>query len=243
MHNVLAVLAAFYFAAEVLFGQAGQLIGIAGKEFLRRLGITFAQALEQLGSYLGSLHSQSINWGYKDRLRTVGDIVPVACGRCHTINHFGEGDSGQSDGSYLGLDAQRIARVAVGLDPGFLQWVLADPLIVGDVSGDNVLTGLDALQIAREAVGITQGNVPVLPAVTTGIAGPDPVVSIPTDLSAKPQAANAKPQAANAKPQAANAKPQAANAKPQAANAKPQAGVVVPVSMDHADGLSAFAGK
>ncbi len=82
------------------------------------------------------------------------------------------------DGIYTGLDAQRISRVAVGLDPGFRQWVLADPLIVGDVSGDNVLTGLDALQIARQAVGITQGNIPVLPAVTPGIAGPDPVVSI-----------------------------------------------------------------
>ena len=99
------------------------------------------------------------------------------------------------DGSYLGLDAQRISRVAVGLDPGFRQWVLADPLIVGDVSGDNVLTGLDALQIAREAVGITQGNVPVLPGVTTGIEGPDPVVSIGqaevrgqgSEVSAKPQ--------------------------------------------------------
>ena len=82
------------------------------------------------------------------------------------------------DGIYTGLDAQRISRVSVGLDPGFRQWVLVDSLIVGDVSGDNVLTGLDALQIAREAVGITQENVPVLPAVTPGIAGPDPVVSI-----------------------------------------------------------------
>ncbi len=92
------------------------------------------------------------------------------------------------DGIYTGLDAQRISRVAVGLDPGFRQWVLADPLIVGDVSGDNVLTGLDALQIARQAVGITQGNVLVLPTVTPAITGPDPVVSIPTDFTAKPQA-------------------------------------------------------
>ncbi len=42
--------------------------------------------------------------------------------------------------------------------------------------------------LAREAVGITQANVPALPGVTLGITGPDPVVSIPTDLSAKPQA-------------------------------------------------------
>ncbi len=92
------------------------------------------------------------------------------------------------DGIYTGLDAQRISRVAVGIDPGFRQWVLADPLIVGDVSGDNVLTGLDALQIARQAVGITQGNVPLLPAMTPTIAGPDPVLSISTDFAAEPQA-------------------------------------------------------
>ena len=69
--------------------------------------------------------------------------------------------------------------MAVGLDPGFRQWVLADPLIVGDVSGDQVLTGLDALTVARQVVGITQLVIPEIPpGVTPAIAGPDPVLSI-----------------------------------------------------------------
>ncbi len=116
------------------------------------------------------------------------------------------------DGIYTGLDAQRISRVVVGLDPGFRQWVLADPLIVGDVSGDNVLTGLDALQIAREAVGITQANVPVLPAVTPGVTGPDPVVSI-GQAEVRGQRSEVRGQRSEV-------------------SAKPQAEVVVPVNLD-----------
>ena len=104
-----------------------------------------------------------------------GSITALDDDAVHVSGFLGDATG---DGIYTGLDAQRISRVAVGLDPGFRQWVLADPLIVGDVSGDNVLTGLDALQIARQAVGITQSNIPVLPAVTPGIAGPDPMVSI-----------------------------------------------------------------
>ncbi len=104
-----------------------------------------------------------------------GSITALDDDAIHVSGFLGDATG---DGIYTGLDAQRISRVAVGLDTGFRQWVLADPLIVGDVSGDNVLTGLDALQIAREAVGITQSNIPILSAMTPTIAGPDPVVSI-----------------------------------------------------------------
>ncbi len=114
-----------------------------------------------------------------------GSITALDDAAIHVSGFLGDATG---DGIYTGLDAQRISRVAVGLDPGFWQWVLADPLIVGDVNGDNQLTGLDALQIARQAVGITQANIPLLTGVTPGIAGPDPVLSIPTDFAAKPQA-------------------------------------------------------
>ena len=97
------------------------------------------------------------------------------------------GDS-TGDGINTGTDALKIARVAVGLDPGFQKWALADPLIIGDVSGDQVLTGLDALTMARQAVSPTQSVIPALPSETPTIAGPDPVMSISADLTASPQA-------------------------------------------------------
>ncbi len=79
--------------------------------------------------------------------------------------------------------------MAVGIGTGFKAWVLVDPLIVGDVSGDQVLTGLDALTMARQSVGITQSVIPqILRWCTPEIAGPDPVMSISADLTANPQA-------------------------------------------------------
>jgi len=129
-----------------------------------------------------------------------GTITAIDDAAIHVAGYLGDTTR---DEIYTGLDAQRISRVAVGLDPGFRQWLLADPLIIGDASGDNQLTGLDALEVARQAVGITQSTIPPLPAVTPAIVGPDPVLSIPTDFTAKPQAS-----------------------------------VLVPVNLDHSDGLA-----
>ena len=110
---------------------------------------------------------------------TTGNGLAIDDAAIHVSAFFGDATC---DLGYTGLDAQRIARVSVGLDPGFRQWLLADPLIVGDVSGDNVLTGLDALIVARQAVGITQSVIPSLPAVTPKIVGPDPMLSIGNPL-------------------------------------------------------------
>ena len=114
-----------------------------------------------------------------------GSITPIDDAAVHVSGFLGDSTG---DETYTGLDAQLIARLAVGIDPGFQAWVLADPLIVGDVNGDSVLTGLDALQMARQAVGITQSTIPSLPSVPTAILGPDPMLSIPTDFAANPQA-------------------------------------------------------
>ena len=115
-----------------------------------------------------------------------GSITSVDDAAVHVSSFLGDSTG---DEVYTGLDAQRIARVAVGIDSGFRAWVLADPLIVGDVSGDQQLTGQDALVMARQAVGITQPVIPQLPSVTPAILGPDPVLSIPTTFNAAPGSA------------------------------------------------------
>ena len=114
-----------------------------------------------------------------------GAITGIDDAAVHVSGFLGDSTG---DGINTGTDALKIARVAVGLDPGFQKWALADPLIIGDVSGDQVLTGLDALTMARQAVSPTQSVIPALPSETPEILGPDPVLSIPADLAASPQA-------------------------------------------------------
>ena len=117
---------------------------------------------------------------------TSGNCTAIDDAAVHVSSFLGDSTG---DRIYTGLDAQRIARKAVGIDPGFKAWVLADPRIVGDVDGDQQLTGLDALTVARQAVGITQSVIPQLPSVTPAILGPDPVLSIPTTFNAAPGSA------------------------------------------------------
>jgi hypothetical protein len=44
------------------------------------------------------------------------------------------------NGSYSSLDAQRILRVTAGLDTGFAAFTKIDPVVVGDVTGNGVLS-------------------------------------------------------------------------------------------------------
>jgi hypothetical protein len=69
------------------------------------------------------------------------------------------GDS-TGNGDYSGLDAQRVARVGVGLDSGFDAYPVVDPVIIADVTGNGELSGLDAQKIAQEAVGMDPLEIP-----------------------------------------------------------------------------------
>jgi hypothetical protein len=77
----------------------------------------------------------------------------------HAVAFFGDATG---NGAYSGLDAQRVARVGVGLDRGFAAYPNIDPVILSDITGNGQLSGLDAQRIALAAVG---GAVPEIPAV------------------------------------------------------------------------------
>jgi glucose/arabinose dehydrogenase len=102
-----------------------------------------------------------------------------------TVAYFGD-TSG--NGSYSAADAQRALRVAVGLDAGFSAFQLADPNLIADVTGNGVITALDATRILQFVVGIPVDQIPPLPPDPPVVnpTGPDPVLSIPTDLRARP---------------------------------------------------------
>ncbi len=66
-------------------------------------------------------------------------------------------------GTYSGLDAQRVARVAVDLDGGFAAFPNTDPVVVGDITGKDGLSGLDAQRIAQQVVKLDPVEIPSLP--------------------------------------------------------------------------------
>ncbi len=96
-----------------------------------------------------------------------GAISARADDALHLVAFLGDATGNGKDypgvNAYSGLDAQRVARVAVGLDSGFQAYPTIDPVIVGDVTGNGVLSGLDAQRIARESVGLDPPEIPPLP--------------------------------------------------------------------------------
>jgi hypothetical protein len=100
-----------------------------------------------------------------------GAIVPTLDQAMHLVGFLGDTTG---DGNYTGLDAQRAARVTVGLDAGFEAFPLIDPMIVADVTASGDLTGLDAQRIAQAAVGLNPSEIP--PPPTHGFTARSPQV-------------------------------------------------------------------
>ncbi|HYV39671.1 MAG TPA: cohesin domain-containing protein, partial [Gemmataceae bacterium] len=91
------------------------------------------------------------------------------------------------DGSLSPLDAALTSRVATIFDSGFAAYRLADPAIVGDLNGNSFTDSSDVTLINRTLAGITVGQLPPIPTGLTIVpTGPDPTLSLPTDLTAAP---------------------------------------------------------
>ncbi len=84
-------------------------------------------------------------------------IAATADDALQTVVYFGDATG---NASYSGLDAQRTARVGVGLDSGFEAHSRIDPVIVADITGNGAISGLDAQRIALAAVGLNAPEIP-----------------------------------------------------------------------------------
>jgi len=91
-------------------------------------------------------------------------------------------------------DSQLVANVVVRRDSGFAAYGTVDPVLLADVNGSGALDSLDSSRILQEAAWYTTGKVsynraeiPDLPSGVTASepVGPDPFVSIPTNLTAR----------------------------------------------------------
>jgi len=99
----------------------------------------------------------------------------------HVAAFFGDTNGSRS---YTGSDVTLLQRVIVGNASGFSSYQLADPLLLADINRNGYLTGGDAILLQRVVVGMP---VPYVPPLPVSIApppdgGPDPRLSIPTDL-------------------------------------------------------------
>ncbi|MCP5368369.1 MAG: tandem-95 repeat protein, partial [Hyphomicrobiales bacterium] len=98
----------------------------------------------------------------------------------HVVGYVGDGDG---DAIYSTLDVQRILRVGRALDSGFSAWRMVDPLLVADVNLTGTINALDASRVHQELMGLDRREIPPLPLdLLIQFGGPDPLVSIPTDL-------------------------------------------------------------
>jgi hypothetical protein len=120
-----------------------------------------------------------------------GGLAATADDAIHVAAYFGDATG---NGGYSGLDAQRVARVSVGLDSGYSAYPLIDPVIIGDITGNGALSGLDANRIAQEAVGIDRPEIPPIPSPDSQPSAAQPSAAQPS--AAQPSAA--QPSAADA---------------------------------------------
>lgn len=93
-----------------------------------------------------------------------------------------------ANGTYSGLDATHVFRLATGADTGLEQFPLLDPAIIADVTLAGGISATDASAVLQQAAALTVPEIPPLP-VPAGqpvMGGPDPKLSIPRDLTAAP---------------------------------------------------------
>jgi hypothetical protein len=110
-----------------------------------------------------------------------GALPSVGGDALHVVAFFGDAASNKSVSAF---DAALVTRVALGLDTGFGAYQNTDPRIIGDINANNRLDSADATLLLRASVGTTVAQIPAIPTGFTIVSGgPDPTVSLPTDLT------------------------------------------------------------
>ena len=87
-------------------------------------------------------------------------ILTVADRELHVVAYIGDTTG---NGSYSSMVAQRVLRVAAGLDSGFAPYPLVDPVIIGDVTRNGAISSLDATRILQAVVGLSPPEIPPIP--------------------------------------------------------------------------------
>ncbi len=100
----------------------------------------------------------------------------------HIAAYFGDANGSQT---YNSPDATFVQRIIVGTDTGLSAYQLADPYLIVDASGNGQVQSDDVTQIQRAIVGLSTAQIPPHPGLGPAASGgPDPIISIPKNLTA-----------------------------------------------------------
>jgi hypothetical protein len=100
----------------------------------------------------------------------------------HIAAYFGDANADQA---YNSPDATFAQRVIVGSDTGLAAYQLADPYLIVDINRNGQVQSDDVTQIQRAIVGLSTPEIPSHPGLSPApTGGPDPIVSIPQNLTA-----------------------------------------------------------
>jgi hypothetical protein len=100
----------------------------------------------------------------------------------HLVGYLGDVDG---SGAYESADAVLLERFVTGQNVGFPAYQLADPILVGDITGDGLVNANDTTAAMQLAAGMAVPNVPPRPAVPAVPipGGADPRLYLPADLA------------------------------------------------------------
>ncbi len=125
-----------------------------------------------------------------------GAIAAVGDDSVEVVAYFGDA-SGSANGSLSGGDASDISAVATGMSTnsalgtlaGFSAFPLADPVIIADLNNDGLVDASDVTLLNSVLAGTSRPQIPTIPTnVPITAYGPDPALSLPTNLPATPGA-------------------------------------------------------
>ena len=109
-----------------------------------------------------------------------GAIAAVGADAVQVVAFLGDASG---DGYITSADAVDVENVAGGSDAGFAAYRLADPYIIGDLSGDGKADGATYSLLTKYINSTVTPQMPAWPGVPSNFAaGPDPAVSIPSAL-------------------------------------------------------------
>jgi len=96
-----------------------------------------------------------------------GAISAIEDDGVQVVAYFGETTGNQG---YSALDAQRVLRVAVGLDSGFAAYPRIDPVMIADITSNSSLSALDGTRILQEVVGLNRAEIgPITPVILSAL--------------------------------------------------------------------------
>ena len=135
---------------------------------------------------------QLLHFSNEQLAGTGGAIAVTGADAVAVAAYFGDvtdlgGPLALNDASLVGTVAGQVPNTAAQTIPGFPAFANLDPIIIGDVSLQGIVNSTDAGAMTQQVGGTAKITIPYAPiGLPVTPVGPDPILSVPTDLAASP---------------------------------------------------------